>query len=43
MTLAGEPDWTLLFWQWDIFKVLFKVKIGEMDLTGMAHLNKKHF
>ena len=43
MTLAGDTDWTLLFWQWDMFKVLFKIKIAEMDLSSMAHLNKKHF
>ena len=43
MTLCGEPDWCLLFWQWDMFKVLFKIDIGAVDLGAMGHLNKKHF
>ena len=29
MTLCGTPDWCLLFWQWDQFKVLFKLEIGQ--------------
>jgi WD40 repeat protein len=43
ITLAGEPDWSLLFWQWDQFKCLFKIDIGQADLSSMAHLNKKNW
>lgn len=31
ITLTGEPDWLLLFWQWDKNKILGKINIG---LTG---------
>jgi WD40 repeat protein len=28
ITLSGEPDWMLIFWQWDKIKVLANIKIG---------------
>ena len=31
ITLTGEPDWLLLFWQWDKNKILASINIG---LTG---------
>ena len=30
MTLCGDPDWCILFWQWDQFKVLSKLKINPL-------------
>jgi len=42
-TLCGEPDWTILAWQWDTFKVLRKFPIGTPDFQAMAGLTKMHY
>ena len=42
MTLCGTPDWCVLFWQWDQFKVLFKLEIGA-PLSGEHDLAKQHW
>jgi hypothetical protein len=34
ITLAGEPDWKLLFWQWDRFQLNFTVDIGKANLQA---------
>lgn len=35
ITLSGEPDYMLIFWQWDKIKVLASIKIGVYGaLTG---------
>ena len=36
ITLTGEPDWVLLFWQWDKAKVLASINIG---LSGVMSSN----
>jgi hypothetical protein len=28
ITLTGEPDWCILFWQWDKIKILAQINIG---------------
>ena len=38
ITLTGEPDWLLLFWQWDKNKIIASINIG---LTGSVPCN--HF
>lgn len=43
MTLCGDPDWSLLLWQWDTFKVLFKLQLAKPDLTADAQLSKSHY
>jgi hypothetical protein len=36
MTLAGAPDWTLIFWQWDQYKVLSKIALGVDPAADMS-------
>jgi hypothetical protein len=31
ITLTGEPDWVLIFWEWEKMKILATINIG---LTG---------
>jgi len=39
ITLTGEPDWTLLLWDWDKLKVITKISIG---ITGVPFsINQK--
>lgn len=33
ITLSGEPDWVLVFWEWEKMKILATINIG---LTGPA-------
>lgn len=33
ITLTGEPDWTLIFWEWEKMKILATINIG---LTGIS-------
>jgi len=42
MTLCGEPDWTVLMWQWDLMKVLFKVSVG-CDPVANAALDRSYW
>jgi hypothetical protein len=39
ITLCGEPDWCLIFWNWDGGKILFKVDIGAPDLGHLDSLS----
>lgn len=34
MTLSGEPDWCLLFWQWDFCKILARYDLNIMEGLG---------
>ena len=33
VTLCGDPDWCVLLWQHDMFKVLARIDIGVQDPT----------
>jgi hypothetical protein len=43
LTLAGEPDFAVLLWQWDVAKCLFKISIGFVDLVANAALDKCYY
>jgi len=34
ITLSGEPDWTLIFWEWEKMKILATINIG---ITGPSN------
>jgi hypothetical protein len=37
VTLCGEPDWCILLWQHDMFKILARIDLGFNDpMTGCA-------
>ena len=37
MTLCGEPDWCLLLWRWDDFKVMARVDLSLFDPSLEGH------
>ena len=37
--MCGEPDFCLLFWQWDAYKLLSKIKLGLNDVSVDAKFN----
>jgi hypothetical protein len=43
ITLCGDPDWCIIFWQWESSKVIFKMPLLNHDPNTHEELNRVHF